>query len=424
MGNFPRLFLIVMALTIVAGISSVHAKIQLKPMITVQVQQDSNFYRTEVNEREVITYGVTPGINLASKTPRSNIYANYSFTYNSYDYQDPPSTPEAAAYDRDSFVEHAAMLEADYAINHLTTAKLASSYHKTIDQAHGDALSNEMERREFDIFRIRPLIKGTFPIIKRFPLQLAYRYSNLDYEDPEYADSTEDRIMVDTYYKLGSGILEHAVGIQYHHWWTKYSGGSPANDTSDYQSDQIRLTGQYQLEDITLDAAAGYQWRTFDDENMEDLDAASISLALNSGELLRILGRKADATVKYIRNLNATDGGDGYFVADRFSFDLGYNIFRGIESKANGYWQNSQYEEGLYDGREDDSYGLSGMLGYKWSILGNKAVYVALKGGYEWRDSNFPGYDFDNTFLAAILSADMDTAFLGVDDAAMNSTIK
>jgi len=427
MRNYYRFILVIMILFLVVGMDVAYAKIQLKPMITVQVQQDSNYYRTEINEREVYTYGVTPSINLVSKTKKTNIYANYSFTYNSYDYKDPAQTPEDAANDRDSFTEHAATLEGDYAINYLTTAKVGASYHKTIDQAHGDVLSNTMERREFDVFRIQPLIKGAFPIIKKLPLQLAYRYTNTDFKDSQYQDSTEDRVMVDTYYKLGNEEREHTVGLQYHHWWTKYSGEQEASyETSDYQSDQIRLTGLYQFENYSLDAGIGYQMRTFDEENKEDLNSTSYSLAFKSGELLQFFGRKANITAKYIRNLNATDGGDGYFTGDRYSLDIGYNIFKGIVSKFQGVWQHSKYEDGVFDGREDDLYRISAILGYKWIIFGNVPVHFGIKGGYEWRDSNweqgqspnYQGYDFENTYFAAILSADIDTAgfFGGVYD--------
>ncbi|MDM8541614.1 hypothetical protein QUF90_11060 [Desulfococcaceae bacterium HSG9] len=412
---------------LIAGMDVAYAKIQLKPMIMVQIQQDSNFYRTEINEREVYTYSVTPGVNLASKTKKSNIYVNYSLTYNSYDYQDPAPTPADAANDKDSFTEHAVMLEGDYAINYLTTAKIGASYNKTIDQAHGDVLSNTMERREFDVLRVKPLIKGAFPIFKKFPLELGYRYTNLDFSDSQYQDSTEGRIMADTYYKFGNEKNERMLGLQYHHWWTTYSGGSASYDTSDYQADQVRLTGHNQFDNFSFDAGVGYQLRTFDDKSKEDLDSISVSLTLKSGQLLKLFGKKADVTAKAIRNLNANDGGEGYFTGDRFSLDLGYNILKsfGVVSKFQGVWQRSQYDEGIFNGREDNTYRLAALLGYQWNILGNITIDLGLKGGYEWRESNweegqapnYKGYDFENTYIALMLSTDLETAgFFGVYD--------
>ncbi len=431
MRDYYNFILLVMGLLLIAGMDVAYAKIQLSPMIMVKVQQDSNFYRTEINEREVYTYSVTPAINLVSKTKKTNVYANYSFTYNSYDYQDPAPTSEDAANDKDSFTEHAVMLEGDYTFNFLTNAKVGASYHKTIDQAHGDVLSNTMERREFDVFRVKPHIKGVFPIFKKIPLSLGYRYSNMDFQDPQYQDSTEDRVMFDTYYRFGDEENERTLGLQWHHWWTKYSGGSADYDTSDYQADQIRLTGQYPFPNIIFDAGIGYQIRTFDDKSMEDLDAISLSFAVISDELLEFFGKKADVKAELIRNLNATDGGDGYFTGDRFSLDIGYNIFKGIISNFKGVWRHSKYEEGLFDGREDDYYLISAILGYQWVIFNKWAIDLELKGGYEWRESNwvqgqpphYHGYDFDNTYFALMLSTDLEMPdFFGVYDKDYNST--
>lgn len=430
MKNYYKSVLIGMTLLLLLWANISYAKVHIAPIIMVQAQQDSNFYRTEINEREVITYRVTPGISVVRKTPKSNIYLNYHLTYNNYDYKDPARTPEEAARDRDSFTEHALTAELDYLLKYNITPKLAASYFKTIDEAYGDALSNTLDRREYDIYRIKSLINAEF--FPKLPIELGYRYSNLNFKDPQYQDSEENRLMIDAYYKLKNSFFEPfgeyiPIGLQYYHWWTTYSSGEGYYNSSDYQSDQYRLTTQLKWDnwDLILDGAIGYQLRYFDDNSQEDLDTISYSLSLKTGEAIEFFGRpkrRGQVEAKWIRNLNTTDGGDGYFTADRFSLNARSDFFKFLEGALEGVWQHSKYEAGVYSGREDDLYRISAILGLKYvfkvKFLEAIPLTFGIKGGYEWRDSNwnqgqppnYQGFDFDNTYIAGILTADWDTA--------------
>ncbi len=409
MRNYYNFVLMVMALLFAFSMDIAYAKIQLKPMITVTVQRDSNFYRTEVNEREVYSYGVNPSINLESKSKKTSVSVNYGFTYNWYDYKDAALTPEQTARDKDNFTAHDFTFHGDYSITPKMAAGLGASYNKTIDEAHGDDLSNSLDRREYDIYRLAPRFKWAMGK-KKHSVELGYNYTNIDYAEEQYEDSTENRFKVDLNYNW---TPYHKSDLQYQYWQTGYSGGLGEDRASDYQANQIQLLHNIQFKHWSLEAGIGYQLRTFDDNSMDDLDGVVGSLSVESGDLFELLGKKAVVTANIQRNLNATDGGEGYFTADRLTCTVGYNIIAGLESRFEGVWQRSNYENGTFDGREDDRYDFSGIFGYKWRWL-----TAEIKGGYEWRDSNwdrgqapnYEGYDFDNTYIAAMLSAGVDTS--------------
>jgi hypothetical protein len=399
----------VMGLWFAVSMDIAYAKIQLKPMITVNVQRDSNFFRTEINEREVHSYSINPSINLSSKTKKAKVGVNYGFSYNWYDYQDPALTPVEAARDMDNFTSHDFTLHGNYLITPLMTMGLGASYNKTIDEAHGDELSNSLDRREYDIYRIGPNFKVAMGK-KKHSVELGYTYTNIDYAEEQYEDSTENRFKLDLNWNW---TVRQKFDLQYHHWQTGYSGGSGGDGASDYQANQIQLFYNHQFQNFSLDAGIGYQLRTFDDNNAEDLDGVVGSFSVESGDLFELLGKKAVVTANIQRNMNATDGGEGYFTADRLTLTVGYNLIAGFESSFEGVWQRSNYENGTFDGREDDHYDISAIFGYKWRWL-----TAELKGGYEWRNSNwdrgrepdYQGYDFDNTYIAATLSAGIDTS--------------
>ena len=85
--------------------------ITIRPMITVGGRLDSNFYKTENNEREVYTYFLRPGIQLGIQTAKSKI--NFNYTLDAYFYDDKSVVPVGEhPADDENYVGHYAVLDA------------------------------------------------------------------------------------------------------------------------------------------------------------------------------------------------------------------------------------------------------------------------------------------------------------------------
>ena len=87
--------------------------ITIKPMFTVGGRLDSNFYKTENNEREVYTYFLRPGIQLGIQTAKSKI--NFNYTLDAYFYDDKSAVPAGErSADDENYIGHHAVLDARY----------------------------------------------------------------------------------------------------------------------------------------------------------------------------------------------------------------------------------------------------------------------------------------------------------------------
>ena len=82
-------------------------------MMTVSGQLDSNFYKTESDEREVYTYVVRPGVQIGLTTAKSKV--SFSYTLDAYFYDEKSAVPIGAQpADEEDYAGHWANLDTSY----------------------------------------------------------------------------------------------------------------------------------------------------------------------------------------------------------------------------------------------------------------------------------------------------------------------
>jgi len=392
-----KVFIVIVSLSLLGIPNISQAKIKLKPIITVGVQRDSNFYRTEENERAVYSYYINPGILIKSETQRAKFQLGYILNANYYSDDDTVPAGEAKA-DDDNYIGHAFNFLGSYRTSARTGIGLGGSYYRTRDEGHSDQLSNIKDRRLYSVFRLTPRFKWDFQGNNRYVGEIRYRYTKTDYDEEQYEDSNEHRIIADFDWMPRK---TWTFDLQYQHWDMNYDG-----DTPGYQADQAKLYLQRQWKGWMLEGGVGYQNRRFDDDQ-EDLDEFVWSVTAESGDIFEIANRKAVFTVDFRQNLNDIDGGEGYYLANRLTLNSDYYFIPDtLKGSVMFAYQNSSYERGFFDGRDDDTYDISGKIRYgiiRW-------LYAEILGGYEKRDSNLKGFDYDNTYIALNLGSEFDVS--------------
>lgn len=367
-------------------------KFIIKPKISGSWQIDSNFYKSENNEREVYTYLLKPGIELGYETARSMLLLDY--TLNAYDYDDKddiPSGQESAG--KDDYVGHIGTFTARTSPFDRLTLGLDESYYKTRDPAASDRFSNSTDRDKFMINRLTPTIFYEFK--NKFAAGLRYRNTITDYDSSTGEDSMEHRGMFDLIYNLNRST---SLDLEYKIWTLDYDLAS-----SDYISNQLKLIGRKQYRYFSFEAGAGYHDRNFDDSDLEDIDIVTYRIAATcQNPPPPETQPRSYITLVSELNFNDLGVGDSYYKAHRLTLDAGHIFLEKISVNIGGYYQKSDYEstEGLTSSgstelRDDDTYNISGSIGYKFTDWLTSSV----KTGYEERNSNLAGYDYENTFF-------------------------
>lgn len=348
----------------------------IKPKLSAGWRTDSNYYKVEDNETEVHTYLVQPGIEFGYETAKSLLMLDYTVDAHFYDYQD--ETPADA--ETDDFVGHTLSLKTQTKPTARFTVGLEESSYQTRDPLHTDILSNYEIREEYYINRLTPWVVYEFG--PRFNVGARYRWTEVDYDRSVEEDSTGHQGILDLKYNL----TEHSsVGLQYQHWTMDYD-----RDRSDYVSDYIGLVFERRSKYFSFDAGGGYHKRSFDEAGLEDIDTFAYHVGVKGEKASSHIALRAE------RNFdNYHEQGD-YHRAQRVGLELGHVFMGKLPATVEGVYQNSNYEGVTTStGREDDTYGISGSLDYMftdWLTFGVTA-------GYQERDSNLAGFDYDNTFF-------------------------
>jgi hypothetical protein len=393
----PVIFILVTVFALYFCAETVQAaRIIIKPRVATSWQSDSNFFKAETVEREVFTYIFQPGIDLGFETAKTNLVFNYTLNASYYDDQDTVPAGERDA-NEDDFIGHTALFKARHRLFDRLLIGLDESYMKTRDAADSDDLSNSVDRNKYTINRVSPMLFYDFG--EKFTAGLRYRNTETNYSEGTLEDSSEHRGIFDLIYNL---TRTESLDLEYQHWERSYD-----KTTSDYASDQIVLIFRKQFQYATLEVGGGYHERDFDQAGLDTIDTLAYRVALNFQN-----PPAPDARPKTWLDLSATmnfnDQGlsDSYYTAHRFSLDVGHIFLEKIKVSVGGYYQNSDYERetGLTPGgateyREDDTYYVSLSVGYMFTDW----LTLSLTAGYEERDSNLQGRDYDNESIMARL---------------------
>lgn len=377
------------------------AKFTIKPKIAASWWMDKNFYKAEAIDREVYTYLLEPGIDLGVETAKSHLTLDYTLNDYNYDDKDPIAPGEEAAGEED-YLGHTARFEARYRPFDRLLLGLDDSYYKTRDPGYTDPFRQvAIDRYKYSINRLTPLIFYDFG--PKFSAGLRYRNTQTDYDIATWEDSTENRFMFDLVYNF-TGLT--SLDLEYQRWKRDYD-----LTTSDYTSDQIKLILRKQFKYFSFEAGGGHHDREFDDPTLNDIDVFTYRIAIIGQNPPAPEPWRSHITFSADQNFNVQGIGERYFKATRFSVDAGHIFEEKIVVGIEGYYQISDYETfsgttpaGTTELREDKTYDISGSLGYMFTDWLTFSITV----GFEERNSNLAGYDYDNRYYMARLDFSYD----------------
>ena len=362
---------------------SVAADFDIVPKVSGSWRYDSNYFKADFNERSVFTYLLQPGLDLGIETAKSSVKLNY--TLDAYWYDDRDSVPpfERAASDY-NYVGQTGDLKMRYQAFPRLQFGLDDTLRLTRDPGQSDQFSDSIIRAKYCLNAVTPLMIYEFG--PKFNAAVRYRNTKIDYLDPkDIEDSRENRGIFDFIYNFNR---RNSIDLQYQYWRKDYEV------SSDYSSNQVKLIFRRQMRSFDLIVGAGYQNRNYTDSTLGSDGVFTYNVILD-GEILE--KRRAYATFRAEQNLNDQAFGSDYFIATRFGLSGGYEFTPKLSADALTSYQISDYQ---LTPRKDKTYTLSGGVNYRFTRW--MAFNVAV--GYETRDSNIFGLDYDNTFVIARLN--------------------
>lgn len=376
--------LAVFCLAVTFSSASAQGRMLIKPFVQVDFQSDSNFHKSETDEKNVYAYTVRPGIDLGYTTDKSLFGLNYWFKVFEYDDQD-KNIPGQVDADEFNYTQHNAQFKFQTQATRRLLLGLDNTYMQTRDPASADANSNSVDRFKYSLNRFTPSVNYKFG--EKFGLDVKYTNLYTDYSDDapgEGEDSVENRGGLRWYYNLSP---KTSLDLDYQIWERDYD-----KDTIDYTSNQVMVNVKHQFNFLTFGAGIGYHKRDFDSSvtsGKDDLETMTWKVSVQGQDTQ---GSRSTVFVSFGSNLNDSGTGDTYFTSTRLDARFTYLLTERIKGILSGFYQNSEYET---SSREDDRWQVS--LGADYLI--NQYFTVGVSGGFEERDSNQTGKDFENEFL-------------------------
>ncbi|MEA1967800.1 MAG: outer membrane beta-barrel protein [Thermodesulfobacteriota bacterium] len=219
----------------------------------------------------------------------------------------------------------------------------------------------------------------------KFGAVIKYTSFITDYDKDVQEDSNENRGDFDLFYNLNS---KTSFDLNYQIWERDYEKA-----TVDYTSNQVMLSVTRSGKYFSLTAGAGYHDRNFDESTVDDFDTFSWQIILtgqNPPEKTDL--PRSSILVALSENFNDAGMGDTYYTATRFTAKVTHLFMEKLNCTLNGYYQKSDYET---SSRDDDVWFLS--TGVDYFI--NDFFTIGLEGGFEKRNSNLSGRDYDNEYI-------------------------
>jgi hypothetical protein len=374
--------------------------LDLKPKIAASWLLDTNFFRGEFVEREVWNYLIQPGIELGFEAPKTKVSFDFTLDINEFDVRDDgvldPALQNPLTDDDLDFVGYTGLFGVSYKALDRLLIGLDNSLYRTRDPAQTDPLNNFRGRELYIINRLTPYLFYEFE--RKFSLGLRYRNTITDYDRDLFSDITENRVMFDLIYNFTRRSL---LDLEYQYWATDFD-----REDFDYSSNQLKLIFRQQFKAFAIEAGGGYQSRRIKGLVLDEIDVFTYRVAVTAQNPPAPETRRSHISFVAESNLNDLDIAGRYFIGTRLSLDAGYVFLEKIPVGLNAFYQRSSFQnvygltaEGLVDRRIDDTFDISGRVGY----LFKQYLTFWVTGGHERRDSNLFGRSFDNNYVTVSL---------------------
>jgi len=368
-------------------------RFRIAPKISASSRYDSNFYKVSEEERDVFTWLVQPGVELAYNTAKTSISLGYSL--DGYFYQDGGDVQAGQQdADEDNYVGHTFNFNARNTPMAKLTLELDEIFYKTREDTKADRFANDTNREKYYINRLTPGVYYRWN--ERFSSAVKYRNTVTEYSEESDASSKENRGIFDVSYHFSP---TSSLTLDYQIWDRNYDV-----DISDYTSNQAELVYRRQSKLLGFEVGAGYHHRTFDDDSRDSTDTFQYHLGL-SAQMAKSRGE-----LIFEENYNDAINPDDFYKSRRLNLNFTHAFGQYLTAGASGFYQMNEYEDWAFyrggtEDRSDDLYGLSANVAYKFA----QWLKVGLEAGFEERDSNLAEFDYDNQYIMLTLDSVYDT---------------
>jgi hypothetical protein len=355
-------------------------KILFIPSVEASYGHDSNYFADATQEVSVNSYVVKPGFKFGYITPQSQIRVDYFLTANEY-------SGDPSVEDDDYYGHELSLFAETQATKHMMLG-FEGGYTKSRITGSLDDLGNDINREKYEKTSLSPFLDYAFN--DRWGMGARYTNLILDYLDDLNEDSKGHQGEVDLKYHLTSTSL---IKLEYNIWNKNYEKTTPT-----YLSQQVSVAYEKEYQFFFLNAAAGYHDRQFDDATEDDFDAFVWSLSVY-GE-----AAKARYFLSLDQNFNNFGEGQQYYMGHSIYALFGYLFVDKLDVEMTFEYQERDYQN---ESREDEVFDFSAQVKY----LFTRQFSMAVKYGYERRDSNIADKNYDNNYL--MLSADLEYDIAG-----------
>lgn len=364
----------------------------IKPSISAQTRYDSNYYRSEDNELDRMTYLLQPGIIFGYETDRTAIKLDYTLNAHFYSDIDDETNPSAVR-DDDDFLGHTFRFNVVSTMTDHVSVKFYEHYFRTQDPTYSNRFSEAIPSDDIIVNQMSPSFLYRFD--DRFTAGLSYVQGVYRYDRHDVADADQDKGIFDLFYSFSE---RSDLNLKYETWKKDYDEPS-----SDFTSNKMSLSYRKQFYYLSVDVGGGYHIRDFDEDDLDTIETASCYVHLtmmNPPYAVERPKTRVDLTLERDITEHANYA-DDYYISSRGILKALYSLTETLVCKFNGSYQLNEYEkwEGIPGGsirdREDEIYSLSLGLNYYFTDF----TKFSATGGYEERDSNLFGYDFENLYV-------------------------
>jgi hypothetical protein len=366
--------------------------------LSLSARYDDNFFQDDQNEHSVYTYIAQPGIEVDYETAKSMIRLLYSLNF--HEYQDQDDGPDGTA-DNNDFIGHSLGLNLRTSPTPKLTFGISDTLDVTREQGKDDPFANETGRDRYFINRFTPSMFYRFN--NRFSSSLAYSNLLLDYKAENEKDSVENRGTWGGFYDLSPNTT---VGLNYQYWERDYDSVE-----NQYSANQGELTFNTRGKFLELEAGAGYQTRDFDAADRSSEDGLTYRMAFTGRTADTPMGPRSFLTLGFGQNFTNSGLRNDFSETLQFEASAGHVFRDRLLFEIAGAYLNADYPQQtviLADGesldREDDRYRFNASVAYQVQ----RWLDFVLTGGYEKRDSNLPGFDFDSSYVQLTLNTSYD----------------